>query len=62
MAGERCCIGHNYTITHQTIVRDVRLGHDEAVISDLCEHSAAGGAAMDRHKLANLVSLSDPGL
>ena len=39
-----------------------RRAHDEAVVSDLCKHTAAGGAAMNCHKLANLVSFSNPGL
>jgi len=46
-------IGHDYTVAQNAIVSDVRLRHDETIITSLGEHSAAGRAAMNGNKLTN---------
>src|SRR5678815_4611948 len=60
VAGESCGIGHNYTIADETIVCDVRLGHDQTVVTNSSEHSAAGGATMNGDKLADVIAFADP--
>src|SRR5690348_13975472 len=56
---ERRGVGHDDAVADETVVRDVRLGHDQAVVADAREHAAAGGAAMNGDKLANLVAGAD---
>ena len=51
-------IGHDYTVADHAVVSNVRLGHDQTVVANLRQHPA-GGAAMNRHELANFIALSD---
>ena len=41
-------------------MRDVCLGHDQAIVADLRQHAATGGAAMNRDELAYVVARADP--
>src|SRR2546423_8846044 len=51
--GQGRCVGHDDVVANQTIMGDVRLGHDEAVITNFGDPAAAFGAAMNRHKFAD---------
>src|SRR5882724_4133521 len=53
MAGQGRRVSHNDVVANQTIMGDVRLGHQEAVIANFGDPAAAGGAAMNRHKLTD---------
>ena len=52
-------VGHDDAVADYTIVSDMRLGHDQTIVARLRQHAAARCSAVDRHELANLVSLSD---
>jgi hypothetical protein len=56
VAGEGRGIGHDHAVAEYAIVRYVRLGHQQAVVANLRQHSPACGAAMDCHKLSNVIS------
>ena len=58
MPCERGRICHNDTIADQTIVRDVRLGHDETVVTKPREHSATRSAPVNCDELANLIAFA----
>jgi hypothetical protein len=53
MPGERSRVCHNDLIADETIVRDVSLGHQEAIITDLRQSPATSSATMDRYELTN---------
>src|SRR5690242_21781912 len=59
VAGECRRVGHDHAVADEAIVRDVGLGHDQAVVADARDHAAARGAAMNGDKLANLVACAD---
>src|SRR5436190_13781760 len=59
MAGECGAIGHDYLITESTVVCDMRLGHDQAIITDFSQQPATFGAAMNCHKLADPIPFAD---
>src|ERR1043166_8112872 len=59
VARERRSISHDDAVADQAIVRDMRLGHDEAIVADACDHAAACGAAMNRNELTDLISCAD---
>src|SRR5687767_14555112 len=61
VAGKRRGVGHNYLAPDLTIVSDVRLRHKKVVVADLRQPTTARCPAMDRDKLADLISLSDLG-
>ena len=61
MTGERRGIPHDHAVADQTVVGHVRLGHDQTIVTNLRQHPAAGSAAMDRDKLANLVARAETG-
>src|SRR5262249_46936826 len=61
MSSERGRIRHNHSITDKAIMGDMCLGHDEAIVSKLSEHSTTRCSSMNRNNLANLVTSSDPG-
>src|SRR5207237_293460 len=56
VAGERGGVGHNHAVADQTIMRDVRLRHDEAVVACACERAAARSAAVNGDELAYAVA------
>jgi hypothetical protein len=37
----------------------MRLGHQQTVVANLRQHSSAGRAAMDGHKLSDVFALTD---
>src|ERR1700730_3970604 len=41
MAGQPSGVSHNYVVTDQAIVRDMRLGHDETVVAGFRDPAAA---------------------
>jgi hypothetical protein len=53
VTGQRGGVGHNDVIANQAIVRDVSLGHQKAIVADLCQAASASGAAMDGDELPN---------
>src|SRR6185369_17994660 len=59
MTRERGRISHDDAVANYAVVRDVGLGHDQAIVADLREHAAAGSAAMNRDELADVVALAD---
>ena len=59
MTGEGGRVGHNYAIPDQAIMGDVRLGHQETIVADFGNSTAAGSAAMDSDKFANASSPPD---
>src|SRR5258706_15769908 len=59
VAGQGGGVGHNNPVTQEAVMRDVSLGHDEAVIADSGDPAAAGGAAVDRHKLPDPITPAD---
>jgi hypothetical protein len=62
MSSERGRIRHDYSISDKAIMRDMCLGHDQAIVSNLREHSTTCRSAMNRDKLANPISFPDSGL
>ena len=59
VAGQGGGVGHDHAVAEDAIVGDVGLGHQQTVVADLRQHSAAGGAAMDGYKLSNLIAPAD---
>src|SRR5215203_5351914 len=59
MTGEGGSVCHDDAVADQAVVRDVRLGHDEAVVADSREHSAAGSSPVNGDEFAYLVTLAD---
>src|SRR5918993_139766 len=59
VAGERGGVSHDDAVADAAVVRDVRLGHDEAVVADGGEHPAALRAAVDGDELAYLAATAD---
>src|SRR5437879_4395422 len=53
VAGECRGVSHNHLVTDETIVRDMRLSHDEAIIAGFCNPAAACRAAVNSHELAD---------
>ncbi len=51
-SGKRRTICHNHFIADMTIMRDVRLRHNQTIVANLREHSAALRAAMNSDKFA----------
>jgi hypothetical protein len=62
MTGKRGGVGHNDMIAKHTIVRDMSLGHQEAIITDLRQSPATRGATMDSHELPDARAAADYGL
>src|SRR5947209_11633334 len=56
VARERCAVRHDNAIPQVAVMRDVRLRHDQAVVTYLSEHTAAFCAAMYGDKLAYAVA------
>jgi len=56
---ERGRVCHDDAIADQAIVRNVGLGHDQTIVADPREHSAPGGATMNRDELADVVALAN---
>src|SRR6185436_2286748 len=56
VAGQSGGVGHDHVVADQTIMRDVRLGHQKTVIADPGETPTACCAAMHGDKLANASS------
>src|SRR5690349_2277317 len=52
-------VGHDDAVADETVVRDVGLGHDQAIIAEARDHAATRSAAMNGDKLANLVARAD---
>lgn len=61
VAGECDAVGKDITIPDQAIVRDMNLGHEQIIVTNLRQAAAAGGAAMYSYSLADLVALADLG-
>ena len=59
MSGKRGCVCHDDAIADQAIVRDVGLGHDQAVVADFGQHAAAGSAAVNSYEFAYFVALAN---
>src|SRR5689334_7557385 len=59
VSGKRCGVRHNDVIGNDAIVRDVRVGHSQAIASDPRKASASGSAAVNRHALANHILIAD---
>src|SRR5690242_21362612 len=59
VSGECRGVGHDHAVANQTVVCNVRLGHDQTIVADLRQHAAARGAAMYRHELSNFIALPD---
>src|SRR4029079_8598856 len=59
MSGKRGCVCHDDAIADQAIVRDVCLGHNQAVVDEASQHAAAGSASMNGYEFAYLVALAD---
>ena len=57
--GKRRRVCHDDIASELAVVSDVGLRHEEIVAADAGDAAAAGGAAMDSYKLANVVSLAD---
>src|SRR6266849_1457998 len=56
MTRERGRVGHDHFVSQHAVVRDVRLGHDEAIITGFCQAAAAFGAAMNGDKFADAIA------
>src|SRR2546429_6571143 len=56
VTGECGGIGHDHLIANQAIVRDMRLGHEEAIVPGLGDSAAARGAAMNCDQLADAIA------
>src|SRR3954464_92574 len=59
VSGERGIVGHDDVVTHKTIVRDVRVSHEQAVAAELREATATGSPAVDGDALADLIVITD---
>jgi hypothetical protein len=46
-------------IANQAIMRDVSLGHEEAIIANLCQSTSAGSSAMYGDEFANARAAAD---
>src|ERR1051326_8000693 len=46
MTGQRGGVSHNHVIADQTVMRDMHLGHQEAIVANLRNSSTTGGAAV----------------
>ncbi len=60
VSGERDRVTEHAAAADGHIVRDVRIGHQQVVVADLCQQAAALGAAMNRDELADRVPVADP--
>jgi hypothetical protein len=59
VARECSCICHDNAVADQTVVRDVRLGHNQTIVADLRQHTATRGPTMNGDEFPNVVSLPD---
>ena len=49
-------VGHDHFVSQNAVVGDVRLGHDEAIITGFCQPSASLSAPMNGDKLADAIA------
>jgi hypothetical protein len=59
MTGKSCRIRHDHAVTYPAVMSNVRLGHDETVVSNLRQHSAAAGTTVNGHKFSDLIPLTN---
>src|ERR1041385_7809500 len=59
VSGECGGVGHDDAIADDTVVRDVRLGHDQTVVAQAGQHASARRAAMNGDEFTYLVSFAD---
>ena len=57
--GERRAVRHNHVVAEDAVVRDVGLGHNQAVVAGRGQAAAALRAAMDGDELADAVAPPD---
>ena len=48
-------MSHDDVVAEKTVVRDVGLRHDQAVVANLSQHAATGSSAVDSNEFTNLV-------
>src|SRR6266404_4199245 len=61
MSGQCRGIRHYHVVPDDTVMRKVRLRHNQTIITQRGQHTAAFGAAVYRDKLSNSISFTDPG-
>ena len=59
MAGERCVIGEDDMVTDDTIMRDMAVREERAIITNLGQQPAARSARVHRHALADGAAAAD---
>ena len=62
VAGEGHGVGKHGVTADSDVVGHVDIGHQEIVVADGGDHSAAFGAAVDSDEFADLVAMADSGL
>ncbi len=61
MAGQGRGIRHQHVVSDQAVVRDMRLGHQEAIVAEPGNAATAFGAAVDGDEFANPIAATDLG-
>ena len=59
VSAKRGGVGHDDVISDHTVVRDVTVGHDQAMAAEAGYTAAFDGAATDRDKFADLVVIAN---
>src|SRR5690349_9891542 len=59
VTGQRGRIGHDHVVSDVTVMRDMGVGHDQAVASNPGQPGASRRATVDRHALADYVVVAD---
>jgi hypothetical protein len=50
---------HDHVVAYGTIVRNMRLSHQQAIVANTCQAASARGSAMNGYKLTDVISLSN---
>src|SRR3954468_17152746 len=59
VSGERGSVCHDHVVANHAIVRDVGIGHDQAMIANAGDSAAAWRSSMDGDELSDDVVVSD---
>src|SRR5436190_2069988 len=59
MTGEGRGVGHDYVVANQTVMRYVRLGHEETIITNTGNAAATCGAPVNGDEFADASSAPD---